>query len=726
MKNIVITILTTLLTAVPMHSAGKVGLVLSGGGAKGVAHIGVIKALEENDIPIDYVAGTSMGSIIGSLYAMGWTPDSMLRFVTAPDFHYWSTGNIDKAKLNYVSQQQPTPEWVNFSFGKGKDNIGAEVMPKSLIDPTPMNIEFLNLFSPYTAVCKENFDSLFVPFRCVFSDVYRKHKVVCRRGSLGESVRGSMSFPLVYRSIMVDSILAFDGGIYDNFPVDVMHEDFNPDFMIGVSVSKADGKPNVNNLYSELEDLIIQNNDYSLDPKLGVKIQVPVTQFGVLSFDQARQIYDIGYKTGLAMVDSIKKRLPQRRPLAEVNARRDRFQAKVPRILFDSIATPGVSERSREYLVSLFGRDSSRPISLVDVERSYYDAISEGTVDQILPEANGSTLVLKTRVKHPYGIKAGGWLTTGVGSMVFGGVSYHTLGKNAFDAHLNLWGGQSYCAALLRGRVRLRTPHPSYVSLEGVASRKKYYEGLPFFFSDDNIVTFLSNQTYAKAAFEFGVGRSDLMRLSVAYGNNDRVREAKGMFEYDYNTLGARTYPVSGRRLHAYIYGARDRVRDGVVSVDPAGAKRWIGVANVMWNNYYSFGDFFKLGALAEGGASIGRSFRDSRTQLMLSHAFSPLASLDNCYMPEMRGNDYIAGGVTPVWCPMSMIQVRADAMVFTKWHDSDGWRAPFRKTEFVGRACVVGSLSFATLSLSASYCTALAGWNFAVSMGWYVPCPSM
>lgn len=726
MKNLCLLILATLLPAFSMNAEGKVGLVLSGGGAKGVAHIGVIKALEENDIPIDYVAGTSMGSIIGSMYAMGWTPDSMLRFVTSPDFHYWSTGNIDVAKLNYVSRQQPSPEWVDFSFGDRHSDIGGQVMPKSLINPTPMNIEFLKLFSPYTAACKENFDSLFVPFRCVFSDVYKKHKVVCRRGSLGESVRGSMSFPLVYRSIMVDSILAFDGGIYDNFPVDVMEEDFDPDFIIGVSVAKPDKKPNVDNLYSELEDLIIQNNDYNLDPKKGVKIQVPVTQFNVLAFDKAQEIYDIGYRTGLAMVDSIKKRTSLRRELETVDTRRDAYQATIPEIWFDSIATPDVSPSAREYLVTLFGRDGRMPVNLDDVDRSYYDAVSEGTVSEILPEAKCSTLVLKSQVKHPFGVKAGGWLTTGVGSMVFAGMTYHTLGHNAFDAHLSLWGGQSYCAALLRGRMRLETPHPSYVSLEGVAARKKYYDSLPFFFSSEDIGTFISNQVYAKAAYEFGVGRSDLVRLSVAYGNNDVTRQAKAMLEYDFNTLGARTFPVSGRRVHAYVYGSRDRIRKGTYAWTGHEDARWMGVANMMWNNYYSFGDYFKLGALAEGGGSIGRRFSISWTDLMLSHSFCPVESMDNCYMPSLRGDDYVAGGVIPVWCPMSMLQLRGDAYVFTKYYNEEGWRLPFRKTEFIGRLSVVGSLSFATISFSASYSTSLHGWNFGVSMGWYVPCPSM
>lgn len=104
MKNVLLTILLLALSFPSMIQAQSgVGLVLSGGGAKGIAHIGVIKALEENNIPIDYVAGTSMGAVIGSLYACGWTPDSMLNLVTSEDFHYWSMGIIDRNRLTLVS-----------------------------------------------------------------------------------------------------------------------------------------------------------------------------------------------------------------------------------------------------------------------------------------------------------------------------------------------------------------------------------------------------------------------------------------------------------------------------------------------------------------------------------------------------------------------------------------------------------------------------------------------
>lgn len=289
--------------------AERVGIVLSGGGAKGIAHVAFLKALEDNDIPVDYIAGTSMGAIVGALYSIGYTPEEMLRLFTSKEFADWSSGTLSRDKEYFVLTNRKNPKMFNINLSP-RDSVNNlfSYIPANLIRPIPMNMEFLKLFGPYTLQCGGDFDRLFVPFRCVTSDIYHKHKVVCRDGDLGEAVRQSMSFPLVFKPIERDGVLVYDGGIYDNFPVDVMAGEFHPDVMLGSNVSGPDGKPIPGNVYSQLEDMIIQNNNYDLPDSLGYKIDMPVQQFGVLDFAKAKEIYDIGYKTTVAHLDSIKAR----------------------------------------------------------------------------------------------------------------------------------------------------------------------------------------------------------------------------------------------------------------------------------------------------------------------------------------------------------------------------------------------------------------------------------
>ena len=142
MKRTVVYLLTLLLSvALP---AQKVGLVLSGGGARGLTHIGIIHALEDNGIPIDYVAGTSMGAIVASLYAMGYSPREMVDFISSPDFHKAYTGSIDENNLYYIKRNDPSPEFLTVKADLGADSIAfSPSLPTNLINPVNMNLMFM-------------------------------------------------------------------------------------------------------------------------------------------------------------------------------------------------------------------------------------------------------------------------------------------------------------------------------------------------------------------------------------------------------------------------------------------------------------------------------------------------------------------------------------------------------------------------------------------------------
>lgn len=185
----------TLWLIIPAIHAQKVGLVLSGGGAKGMTHIGIIRALEENNIPIDYIAGTSMGAIIGSLYAMGYSPDDMVELLKSEDFKRWYSGEVEEKYVYHFKKNLPTPEFFNirFSFKDSLKSLKPQFLPTSVVNPIQMNLVFVDLYARATAACKGDFDKLFVPFRCIASDVYNKKQLVMKEGDLGDAVRASLS-----------------------------------------------------------------------------------------------------------------------------------------------------------------------------------------------------------------------------------------------------------------------------------------------------------------------------------------------------------------------------------------------------------------------------------------------------------------------------------------------------------------------------------------------------
>ncbi len=401
-----------------------VGLVLSGGGAKGIAHIGVIQALEDNDIPIDYIVGTSMGAVVGGMYAAGYTPAEMMDLIKSKGFAYWSTGKIDPALTYYFDRDEPTPALVQFNLGADSTKVKS-ILPTSLINPLPMSFAFMDLFAAYTAQCGGNFNRLFVPLRTVTSDVYSKRKLVLSHGSLGDAIRASMSFPLVFRPIEIDSVLVYDGGIYDNYPFNVMRTDFAPDIMIGSNVSGPDNKPKSNDVMQQLEDMIIQNNDYSMPPEWGVSMNVPVRMFGILDFDKADIIYSIGYRTAMEMMDSIKSRVTARVPEMTRRLRRQVFKSQTPYVRFDSVSVTGGTRSQDDYLEYLFTHHRADTFGLERARDSYYRAITPGKIENLVPHAivNDSTglftLRMKATLKDNFKLGFGGYISSSTSSMLF-------------------------------------------------------------------------------------------------------------------------------------------------------------------------------------------------------------------------------------------------------------------------------------------------------------------
>ena len=356
----------------------SVGLVLSGGGAKGVAHIGVIKALEENGIPIDYITGTSMGAIVGGLYACGYTTDEMMELLLSPYFTAMSKGSIDPAYDYYFTSEPASPRLLSIPLGKTPPEVAKRFDPQSLIAPTPMAFGFMEIFSAYMEQCGGNFDNLFVPYRCVASNISKRRPEIHRSGNLGECVRSSMSFPMVFQPVLMNGDMLVDGGLYDNFPVNVMTEDFHPDIMLGIDVGAPDVWP-PNSFIDEISTLVEQPQNHEVPAELGMRMRIDLMEFGLLDFAAAKQIYQIGYDHAMAMMDSIKSRVSARRSPQEVVSRRAAFKRATPPLSFSKVTVEGASAKQNTFLESFFKPEGGADTIGIDRARTaFYRAYSTG------------------------------------------------------------------------------------------------------------------------------------------------------------------------------------------------------------------------------------------------------------------------------------------------------------------------------------------------------------
>lgn len=464
--------------------AQKVGLVLSGGGAKGLTHIGIIRALEENHIPIDYIAGTSMGAIVGSLYAMGYSPDDMERLLKSDSFKRWYTGNIEEKYIYYFKKKPPTPEFLNIrvSLKNPLHKVKTQFLPSSVVDPLQMNLAFLELFGQATAACNNDFNQLFVPFRCVASDVYNKRPMIFEKGDLGDAVRASMSFPAMFKPIEIDSTLVYDGGIYNNFPVNVMVNDFHPDVIIGSVVSSNPGKPQEGDIMGQLENMIMQKTDYSLPDSLGILMTFKYDNVNLMDFDRFDELHDIGYNRTIQLMDSIKARISRRINYRQLELKRIAYKKNMPELRFREISITGGNEQQKKYIRKEFHSSDHEIFSLEDLRKGYFRLMSDNMISEIIPHAvynkvdTTFTLHLKVKIEDDLSLRVGGNVGSNGANQIYVGATYHNL--NNFSKEVSLDGqlGQIYNNLQIAGRIDFPTHIPTSFRLVGSISSFDYFK----------------------------------------------------------------------------------------------------------------------------------------------------------------------------------------------------------------------------------------------------------
>ncbi len=212
-------------------SRPKIGLALSGGGARGAAHLGVIRVLEENNVPIDYIAGTSMGAIVGGLYSSGMDTDAIEAGLASID---WDRVFHDRPPRGDRSFRRKRDDDLYLVDAKPGFNDGKLDLPRGLVQGQKIDLVLARFVLPVASV--DDFDDLMIPFRAVAADIATGREVVIGSGNLGLAIRASMSIPAVFAPAILDGHLLVDGGISNNLPISVVR-DMGADIVIAVDIS---------------------------------------------------------------------------------------------------------------------------------------------------------------------------------------------------------------------------------------------------------------------------------------------------------------------------------------------------------------------------------------------------------------------------------------------------------------------------------------------------------
>ena len=337
----------------------KIGLVLSGGGAKGLAHIGVLKVIDSLGIKVDYVGGTSMGAIIGGLYASGYSGkqlDSIFQ-------------NVDTEALI----QDYVPRGAKNFYEKRNDEIYALTLPFDRFKlglPTALsrgmyNFNLLSRLTKHVAHVKD-FDELPIPFLCIATNVETGKEVVLDKGVLPQTMIASGAIPSLYNPIEIDGNLLVDGGVVNNYPIEEIRNK-GADIIIGVDVQ--DGLKKRENLKGAT-GVLVQITNFSMIEKMEKKreqtdiyIKPDIKNYTVLSFDQGKEIIPKG-------VEASKQLMPQLLELKDVNYKKESLSVhEKDSIYVKEISINSLKNYSRAYVIGKLKFKSNSKISFKDLEK---------------------------------------------------------------------------------------------------------------------------------------------------------------------------------------------------------------------------------------------------------------------------------------------------------------------------------------------------------------------
>ena len=749
--------LSVCLLLLPLAQAQKVGLVLSGGGAKGMTHIGIIRALEENNIPIDYITGTSMGAIIGSLYAMGYSPDDMEALLRSEDFKRWYSGQVEPKYGYYFKQNRPTPEFFNIRFSfKDSLHIKPQILPTSMVNPIQMNLVFVELFARATAACNGDFNRLFVPFRCIASDVYNKRPLIMRKGDLGDAVRASMSFPFVFKPIEIDSVLAYDGGIYNNFPTDIMREDFRPGVIIGSVVAANPSKPKENDLMSQLENMIMQKTDYTLPDSLGIIMTFKYDDVSLLDFDRLQELHDIGYNRTISLMDSIKGRIHRRVNAENVRLRRLVYRSNLPQFRFRDIYIEGANPQQQAYIKKEFHDEDHEVFTYEDLKRGYFRLLSDNMISEIIPHAVYDTesdlysLHLKVKMEDNFSVRMGGSVSTTSSNQIYLGLGYQNL--NYYSKEITLDGqiGKVYNNAQLMAKIDLPTRIPTSYRLIASLSTFDYYKKDKLFSKNDKpsfnskderfvklmvALPFLANKR-AEISIGYGKLQDNYFQSSVINFHKDRSDKSTynllgGAIGFYGSTLNARQYATKGyfEKLVAQVFSGKERFIPGnptETSVTTKDRQSWLQISYMKYA-YHTMSPKFTLGWMAEMLYS-SKNFSENYTATMLQAAdFSPTPHSKLMYNEAFRANQFLAAGVKPIFVLNDMFQFRSEFYGFMPIFpikknalNKAYYGKAFSRFEYMGEISVICQLPFGAISAYVNhYSSPKKEWNVGLTLGW-------
>ena len=667
----------------------RIGLVLSGGGATGFAHIGVLKALEENDIPIDFITGTSAGALVGSLYAVGYSPEQIEAFVLSDEFQIMAAGDIHPQQRFIFREEDQDASMFGVSLAQ--DSILKKSLPTNFTSSSLLDYNMMRILGPASASNGYDFDKLFVPFRCVASDIASKRSVILKDGHLNEAVRASMSYPFFFKPIKIDGVLLFDGGLYNNFPANVMYEAFNPDFIIGSNVSYNAELPDEDDIISQLTNMLVSYSDFALPCEQGLII-TPHTDVSTFSFKDVEEAIKNGYDEALLKVDSLKTLITRRSSKEELRKRREEFKDRLIPLSISSITAESEKNHITYASRSILKRKKSECLTDRQLERRYFRLNSVPQIDFIYPTVSlnpDSTYDLNVNIRKAkeFRLEVGGHFSSRPVTTGYVGLSYQTIGKVMTKTKLESYFGKFYGSAKAKFTLEIPSVNPVSLSAYFTMNRWDYFRSFATFFEDVKPSFLVQNEMYTGLQLDHPIGNTikssfdarffetrdqyyqddnftnqDTADLTLFYG---------GAFRWTFlqNTLNRIQFASSGSMFKfsaRYIFGREHSISGstGLIPYDVKQKHSWVNF-RMDYQTFLVDLPVFHFGVQTQLVYNNNPLFANYTATLLSMSESTLVIDARTYFLPEYRSPQFIAGGFNSIFSVRKNIDFRIDGFIY-------------------------------------------------------------
>ncbi len=558
-----------------------------------------------------------------------------------------------------------------------------------------MDYKFAEMFGPASAKASYNFDDLLIPYRAVASDIEANESVIFRKGELNLAARASGTYPFYLEPLMVGGKLLFDGGLYNNYPADVLYEEFMPDVILGCNVSQNNPPPKEDDLMSQLINMIQYQTNFENVCENMLTIS-PNSGLGTFDFDKVGLAISTGYESTMLQMDSIKKLCTHRVSAEAMALKRKEFKEDFSEILIKEINVMGVSEiQGQSIKKNILQRQTY--ITLQEFQKRFFRLYADDKVRYTYPTLHLDPLdkkyIVTVHIKPAKKMEVGfgGNFSSRPLNTGFVQAKYHIRGRNNLSLIANSYFGKFYSSTKAGFKLDLNLKNPMVMEASYTYNSWDYFNSFATFLEVVKPSFIVKNEQIIKTELSLPVANRGKLQIGGKYADISDEYYQTGDFsntdttdqtgfkswvisgKYERSTLNRKQFADRGTffQLSAnYINGDEMTIPGSTSEVrDTTSAEHSWTVFKGQYKNFFYQKKKFSLGFHIETGWAANQPrFTNYRATLIRSLAFEPIPESKSFFLDRYRSNFYSSAGLIGTLNITPNIQLRAENHVYRPW----------------------------------------------------------